>query len=51
MGFVSTAARMLLGLSPFEGDERRLIVVGEIRAPLTLSRAQAAGVEATGDAQ
>jgi hypothetical protein len=46
MGFVSTAARMLLGLSPFEG-ERRLIIPNQIRAPLTLSRAQAAGVEAT----
>jgi hypothetical protein len=48
MGFVSTAARMLLGLSPFEGDARRLVIVGEMRAPLVLARAQAAGVEATG---
>lgn len=44
MPFVSTAARMTLGLSPFENA---LIQPGVFRSPLSISRAQAAGVQSS----
>ena len=44
MPFVSTAARMMLSLSPFDFD---LVSPGRMRPPLTLSRAQTGGVQSS----
>lgn len=44
MPFVSTAARMLLGLSPFESG---LVLPGILRDPLTISRSQVGGVQSS----
>jgi hypothetical protein len=43
---VSTAARMLLGLSPFR-PAGQIVGPGELLAPLTLTRAQVSGVESS----
>jgi len=46
MGFVSTAARMLLGLSPFSAATV-LVSPRALSAPLALSRAQTGAVVST----
>ena len=49
MPTVSTAARMLLGLSPFR-PAGQIVGPGELLAPLTLTRAQLAGVQSSATA-